>query len=243
MIAALLGSVPCGHSLGVLECSANPPHILAATLNSFVFDYALRARFSGLHASWFVIEDAPLPLQPTISQGTVLTTKLHELVSNLAGDAVGILAVPSGKPRAVRPIAVTYHERLRVRVLIDVLVAIAFGVEPDDFQDILSLGNSDLALYDSKGFWRVDQGKPPELRQTRLTMTAFGDLCRRIRNQRGKVGEGTSDFLDQNDGEGWLVPETVCLADYNLGNTAGARDHNVVAKRLGPRFHDWQLIQ
>ena len=44
-------------------------------------------------------------------------------------------------------------------------------------------------------------------------------------------------------GEGWLVPEALRLADYNLGRDDRARCHQPVASRLGPRFYDWQLAQ
>lgn len=54
---------------------------------------------------------------------------------------------------------------------------------------------------------------------------------------------GIRDFLAQNDGEGWLLPETLRLADYGLGHDDRAQHHQPVASRLGPRFYDWQLAQ
>ena len=47
----------------------------------------------------------------------------------------------------------------------------------------------------------------------------------------------------QNDGEGWMLPETLRLADYGLGHDERAREPQPVASRLGPRFYDWQLVQ
>ena len=46
-----------------------------------------------------------------------------------------------------------------------------------------------------------------------------------------------------NDGEGWLLPETLCLSDYGLGHDDRAKEPQPVASRLGPRFFDWQLAQ
>src|SRR5690606_10459696 len=43
--------------------------------------------------------------------------------------------------------------------------------------------------------------------------------------------------------EGWMLPETLRLADYNLGHDDRAQQHQPVATRLGPRFYDWQLQQ
>jgi hypothetical protein len=53
--------------------------------------------------------------------------------------------------------------------------------------------------------------------------------------------KGIDAFLAQNDGDGWLVPETVCLADFGLGHDERAKKSQPVASQLGPRFLDWQL--
>ena len=59
----------------------------------------------------------------------------------------------------------------------------------------------------------------------------------------GDREEATEAFLGQNHGEGWMLPETLCLADYGLGHDERARHPQPVASRLGPRFYDWQLVQ
>ena len=51
------------------------------------------------------------------------------------------------------------------------------------------------------------------------------------------------NFLSQNDGEGWMLPETLRLADYGLGHDDRAKEHQPVASALGPRFYPWQLEQ
>jgi hypothetical protein len=95
----------------------------------------------------------------------------------------------------------------------------------------------------SKGFWRVDKDKDPELRHTVLTLIAFHDLEAKIREHGGDRDAGIAAFLAQNHGEGWLLPETLRLADYGLGHDERAQHHQPVASRLGPRFYDWQLTQ
>ena len=84
---------------------------------------------------------------------------------------------------------------------------------------------------DPKGFWRAEKNKDPELRHTVLSLIAFHDLQEK----------GLNAFLSQNNGEGWLIPETLRLADYGLGHDDRAKEHQPVAERLGPRFYDWQL--
>jgi hypothetical protein len=46
-----------------------------------------------------------------------------------------------------------------------------------------------------------------------------------------------------NDGDGWMLPETLRLSDYGLGHDARARESQPVAARLGERFLPWQLEQ
>jgi hypothetical protein len=86
---------------------------------------------------------------------------------------------------------------------------------------------------DPKGFWRVEKGKPPELRLAVLAQVAFADLCE----------TGLDAFLNQNDGEGWMLPETLRLADYSLGHDDRAKEPQPVAAALGERFRPWQLSQ
>ena len=40
-----------------------------------------------------------------------------------------------------------------------------------------------------------------------------------------------------------MLPETLCLADYDLGHDERAEHPQPVASRLAPRFYDWQLVQ
>ena len=44
---------------------------------------------------------------------------------------------------------------------------------------------------------------------------------------------GLEAFLNLNDGEGWMRPETLKLADYRLGHDNRAFEPQPVAARLG----------
>ena len=98
-------------------------------------------------------------------------------------------------------------------------------------------------MLDSQGFWRVDKDMEPELRHTILTLVAYCDLESKIRDAGGDREKGIEAFLSQNHGEGWMLPETLRLADYGLGHDDRAQHLQPVASRLGPRFYDWQLAQ
>jgi hypothetical protein len=147
--------------------------------------------------------------------------------------------------------AVTTHERLRLRSIVDATILCLFGLGCSEvlwvFRDCdyplhKSLG-SIKSSFDSKGFWRVDKDMPPEHRQTVLTQIAFYDIEEKIREHGGHRQAGIEAFLTQNNGEGWMLPETARLADYDLGHDERALERQPVASRLGPRFYDWQLTQ
>jgi len=148
----------------------------------------------------------------------------------------------TGEPQwALSPV-----ERLRLRCILDSIVANRFGLEIADFTYLLEGSDhpsNAVTERNPKGFWRVDKDKDPELRHTVLTLVAFHDLEEKIRACGGDREKGIEAFLNQNDGEGWMIPETLRLTDYGLGHDDRAKVHQPVASRLGPRFYDWQLAQ
>jgi hypothetical protein len=142
--------------------------------------------------------------------------------------------------------------QLHKKVVLDSLAAAMFGLgfldlvqifTDCDLPNVLVTKNSETSVLDPCGFWRVDKDKDPELRHTVLTLIAFHDLEAKIREHGGDRDAGIAAFLAQNHGEGWLLPETLRLADYGLGHDERAQHHQPVASRLGPRFYDWQLTQ
>jgi len=103
--------------------------------------------------------------------------------------------------------------------------------------------NAFSRILDPKGFWRIDKGQPPELRHTVLTLAAFADLKAAIENRGGDKEQGIADFCTQNDGEGWMLPETLRLADLGLGHDERAQHPQPVREKMGDRFLPWQLSQ
>jgi len=77
----------------------------------------------------------------------------------------------------------------------------------------------------------VGKDQPPELRHTVLAQVAFHNL----------QAMGLDAFLSQNNGEGWMLPENLCLSDYGLGHDDRARRLQPVASIFGDRFLSWQL--
>ena len=205
-----------------------------------------------MHATWNYLEEGRLP---KASKG--IQTALVERVARLSLPALWFapewVTLQRVLPlRAWRNLfAASPHERLRLRSTIDASLFALYGLDYSDAGWILR--NCDLPRHEirtgatsqlePKGFWRVDKDKDPELRHTVLTLIAFHDLEEKIRACDGNREKGIEAFLAQNDGDGWMLPETLRLGDYGLGHDERAKAHQPVASRLGPRFYDWQLAQ
>lgn len=244
MFAALTPDYPANHALAALAPNAaTSAPALSAALSSFVFDSALRLRLGGLNVSWFVLEESPLP-RPTEAARhlTDASVRLCAVAPVLA------LARGSGSGR----VAIHPAERLRLRCVLDATAGALSGLVSDDLRWILRdcdhpleriSGIAFRRSLDPKGFWRIDKDKDPELRHTVLTLVAFHDLQKLIDEHGGNRAAGIAAFLAQNNGEGWMLPETLRLADYGLGHDDRAQHPQPVASRLGPRFLDWQLAQ
>ncbi len=73
--------------------------------------------------------------------------------------------------------AITKHERLRLHCILDAIIAELYGLEHNDFAWILrDDGDRESNNKNPKGFWRVDDKKPRELRHTTLALVAFKRL-------------------------------------------------------------------
>jgi hypothetical protein len=199
-------------------------------------DWAVRRRMGGSNLSLFVVEDLPT-LAPTMLAGLV------EFTRSLLYPHLRFAAIWSDAPRSTswkRAWAVTQSERLRLRVILEVAIALRFGLNEMEFRDICrdcdypvdSLESSEITWrFDTKGFWRYQRDALPEHRLAVVSQVAF----------REAYAVGLEAFLAQNNGEGWMLPDTLRLADYDLGHDHRAKEHQPVAFALGPRFHAWLL--
>ena len=218
-MGALLPPFPCGHSAPVLrERTGKDINInVLAFLNSFVFDWQIRQRGGAAHLIWGMLAEMALPKSGSIA------SMVAGLVSRLSlWPTPFALSAPSDFSVA----ALATGERARLRAKVDAIVAAIYGCDIRDLAHLLAETNLPVStvnrrshLLDPCGFWRVDRDKPPELRHTVLTQIAHFDLNERIKAAAGDVAEGIGAFLEQNDGDGWMVPDLISLSDYNLGHS------------------------
>ncbi len=243
---AVLPDLPCGNSVGTLRIGRGGTEDLLELqwqLASFVFDYVVRLRLTGLNLNFFVVEECPVKRKATSSSIAALVSKLS-FSSGLFSTAQSGEGSNQRESSGVIPYSLTNHERMRLRIALDAMAFADAGLGSSDVAHILSecdLPTSDLVGLNPKGFWRIDQDDAPELRQTVLTQVAFRDLEKEIRDA-GNRDSGMQRFIDRNHGEGWMLPEVLCLADHDLGCESRATHARPVATHFGPRLYDWQLV-
>lgn len=242
LYCSLLSHTASGNSLAVLKVhNITSLNLLGCCLNSLVFDNCLRYRMCGTNISKFIMKECPVLSAQTLRVLNKIATGLNYCDKTFA-------QVNEGEPR----FSLTRYERLRLMVISDAVIAKLYGLNEEDYRFVLAecdypadmLSNKKFAAgLNPKGFWRVDREVEPELRQTVLSLVAFMELEKVIAAHGGDVQAGIAAFLKQNDGEGWMLPEALTLADYGLGHDERAKSPQPVASRLGPRFYDWQEAQ
>ena len=235
IVGGVIPDLPAGHSVNYLTPkSAHLRQPWFVILSSLAFDWQARMRIAGTNMTLNFFEEISVPLP-----------RKSSLICPSSQPSLGLALVPQAVARvewSASEIPLSDSERLRCNSIADALVASVFGLDADDLSHILQRCDLVEPRGQPTGFWRVDKEKDPELRHTILTQFAFRDLQRSI-NRVGDWQAGVRQFLDQNRGDGWLMPETLRLADHGLGEDERAAQPQLVACRLGPRFLDWQLAQ
>jgi hypothetical protein len=190
--------MPAGNKVPVLSLRAPTPSRvagLACTLNSVAYDFVLRSKFGGNSLNYFIIAETPILRD--------VPSGIAELAFRLScSDVVFADAWVPIKVHSWRRLwAITQHERIRIRAILDAAVAELYGLDEEDVRWILrgcdhpveNVCNKPFARsLDPKGFWRADKGRVPELRHPVLSLVAFNELK--------KVG--LENFLALNNGDG-----------------------------------------
>ena len=233
LISCATADFPSGHKVPFF--SGPNSSMVASVLNSFTYDFVFRLRMGGLSVAWFILEETPLPLQGA-NMETIAAYGSRLMFTSPRFASAWKFSNCAKSSAWQSQWALTEHERVRLRAMIDALVANSFGLNAENISWVLR--DCDYPTFaiaearlDPKGFWRVDKDREPELRQTVLAQVAFADL----------QSQGLDAFLAGPNGDGWQIPETLRLADYGLGHDDRAKVAQPVASRLGPRFLPWQL--
>jgi hypothetical protein len=228
VIASCVPMNPCGNKVPVLQ--STDPLTLGAMMSSFAFDFVARRRLTGLSLNFFILEELALPLASSTLR------PLEALGLALSAGSFVFAPVWIGATHPADRLRSIWHlsesERLRARCMADALAMAAYGLSSEDVRFLLIGDGAAGATADPKGFWRLDKEKDPELRHHVLALVAFHDLEDKMRACGGDRNAGVEAFLGQNEGEGWMLSETLRLAGYGLGHDERARHPQPVASRL-----------
>src|SRR5579884_3752576 len=272
MYASVVDNLPCGHSLAIIKITSlrfSDIIALAGVLNSFTCDYAMRNRLGGLNLSYFVIAETPLipPARLLPTPCARLAARLSLIMPCFARQWLELRAAyPELEWQHWRQLwAITPHERLRLRCILDAMIAELYGLEYDDFAWILRDDR-----INAKGFWRVDKDKPPELRHTTLALAAFKrlkevgfaafcqedwqfppEVAERLGprftawQQEGSVGESWAEcegHAARMQIDGLVSPGPVMPGERIAGNNAAYDERSDGAgSRIGEKAEAWQL--
>jgi hypothetical protein len=251
MIGSLVPPYPCGNTVPVLQTNRPLPG-LATVAVSLPVEWTIRARMGGTHLNYYVLAESPLciPHLPWLRH-LELTSIGLSMASTLFATAWSRASSYFGKPWRSWW-ACTLHERTRLRCQAEAIIAQQLCLAWSDLTHIMRqcdypvesvAGKNHPVELAPKGFWRIDKDRSPEHRLSVLTLVAFCELQKSIENCSGDTSAGIEAFCNQSNGEGWMLPETLRLADYGLGHSDRSRQHQPVRDCFGPRFYDWQLAQ
>ncbi len=218
--------VPTTYTIEVCRSEDVLGSVAAFTLlQSFVLDFVARTQVDeSIPIS--LLEVLPVPKRDSFE------------IELLARQMLALLAqVPESAARTAK------------RIAIDALVMSTYRLKWVEARDLMRECDlpidriTDRAITEKltpTSFWRVDKNKDPELRHTVLTLVAFHDLEQKVAACGGEREQGIAAFFAQNDCEGWLLPETLRLADYGLGHDDRAKHPQPVRSRFGTGFNEAQ---
>lgn len=144
-IATLLPHSPAIQSLQMLQLRGSPPRelaVLLATMNSKVFDFLVRNKLAGIDLTQNVIKQVAVPPRRAWSRTVALngvSATLEEQVKMRVAELLGKDARLGEFIRALNPTPLGCHSKIEILDQeIDLLVAIAYGLSGEEFDEILA---------------------------------------------------------------------------------------------------------
>ena len=193
IVAAIVIPAPCGDKASIVDPGTIACRLsVVLMLNSVAFDFMARFRVPSTQVDYHVREELALlqrvrhfvqwPILQSSSSLSLAGESFAGVWDALLNEIPGVTSVQLPWRRLW---ALTPHERLRLRCILDAVVAHLYGLDEDNFRWILrdcdhplelSINKAFTRALDPKGFWRVDKTVEPELRHTVLAQVAFHDL-------------------------------------------------------------------
>lgn len=250
-ISSFMDVHPAGDSVFFfrpLKRSYTTSLMVSANLNGLAYDYQVRNRVGGLNLSEFIMVETSV-IAPEVLRRPELVYAIARLSLCSTSHAPAWLALFEENPELRRVAqargwrqswAISRHERVRLRAIVDACIAHFYGMTEADLAFVLkNCHQTDADLnsaysagsLDPKGLWRAEKNLDPQLRHTILSLAAFRDLKRL----------GIDDFLALNDQDGWQLPTSLNVPALIEGVGAVDGRESMVAALMGERHLPWQL--
>jgi hypothetical protein len=144
MIAAPIPRVPCGHNLPLLNVE-DPRRraLLAASLSSFVLDFAARQKVGGTHMTAFIVKQLPVPVPDDFDapcgweHGTILAQWILDRVLELTFTAWDLTGFGADLGWMKPPFRWDENRRALLRAELDAAFFHLYGIERDDVDYIM----------------------------------------------------------------------------------------------------------
>jgi len=185
MICSLNHGFPHGNSApffvmnGDLKEITIPSLFYVAYFNSYCFDYALRLKLTGTNLNWFVLSECPVIDHAKIRKDVV--DRISLLTARL--NMTSLIYCPAWLYLRKRLMlgedigklwAVTSLERTRLRTIIDGVFAYLMELSVEELDWILRNDKTNI-----KGFWRVDDTLPEQIRHPKLVVLFYRELIQK----------------------------------------------------------------
>ena len=162
-------------------------------LSSFVFDFIVRRVLVGTHLILNIVSPLPLPTPKNEPAHHKSIKFIFNLFLNSPVFCHYWLNMRKTVSNLIPPIkywALSKHERLRIMVILNIIAAKDYGVTKNELHYILNPSKENI-----RGFWRVDQKKPQEVRLTTLTLLGYDRL----------LEVGFEQFIEED----WQFPQHI----------------------------------
>jgi hypothetical protein len=135
MICGPVPDCPCGNTLPILGHWLDDEWRVAGLLNSYCFDWLARKRLTGTHMNLFILNELAA-LRPA-----AIMSSLTPLIAGLMlpRESFAHTWLPFASPqRSWRSLwAITDHERLRLRSILDATIGFLYGLSENEFRRVL----------------------------------------------------------------------------------------------------------
>lgn len=210
MLASALFLSPCGNSVPVfyLPEQTEKALLLIACFNSLVFDYCLRMRMTGNNVNYFLLQECPLPFFGSFENSHKIALLVAALNLNHIRFARWWSELTANFPNESSSSSNLYfpqtaYQRLKIRAVIDALVADAYQLTDEELHWILRdcdktpANKSTETTLPAKGFWRSEKSALVENRLPNMVLNCFRDL--HLNGRENFVERNLSECLTLND--------------------------------------------